>query len=91
MARPRKFKARMTRTLTLRVPDELFDWVIEQAELNDGDLSETTRSALLKAQILDRVMSAPDPHVELQALIDESERQAAREAYFDKFGEYPDE
>lgn len=61
------------------------------AELNDGDLSETTRSALLKAQILDRVLSARDPHAELQALIDESETQAVREAYFEKFGEYPDE
>ena len=81
----------MTRTLTLRVPDELFDWVIEQAELHDGDLSEATRSALLKAQILDRVLSARDPQAELQALIGESERQAAREAYYDEFGEYPAE
>jgi hypothetical protein len=82
----------MTRTLTLRVPDELYDWLIEEAvEGHEGDLSEATRSVLLKAQILDRILSALDPHAELGRVLDEAERERAREAYFDEVGEYPAE
>jgi hypothetical protein len=92
MARPRKFQNRMTRTLTLRVPDELYDWLIEQAvDGHDGDLSEATRSVLLKSQILDRIISARDPQAELQLVLEELEEQAGREAYFDEVGHYPEE
>jgi hypothetical protein len=82
----------MTRTLTLRVPDELYDWLIQQAvDGHDGDLSEATRSVLLKSQILDRILLAGDPQAELGRVLAEAEGQEAREAYFDEFGEYPPE
>ena len=82
----------MTRTLTLRVPDELYDWLIEQAvDGYDGDLSEATRNVLLKSQILDRILFAADPQAELALLLDEAEQEEAREAYFDEFGKYPPE
>lgn len=82
----------MTRTLTLRVPDELYDWLIEQAvDGYDGDLSEATRNILLKSQILDRILFAADPQAELARLLDEAEQEEQREAYFDEFGEYPPE
>jgi hypothetical protein len=91
MARPRKYTERMTRTLTLRVPDDLYDWVIEVAVDHEGDLSAATRHAITSAQILDGILSSADPHAALQELIDNSEREQAREAYFDEFGEYPPE
>jgi hypothetical protein len=81
----------MTRTLTLRVPDDLYDFVIEQATLNEGDLSEATRDALSAAQLFYRIAGAPDPHAVLQEILDNSEREKAREAYFDEHGEYPSE
>jgi hypothetical protein len=92
MGRPRKFENRMTRTLTLRVPDDLYDWLIDQAvDGHDGDLSEATRSALLKSQILDRILSSRDPKVELEQVLAESLEQEGLEAYFDEFGHYPGE
>jgi hypothetical protein len=91
MARPRKYKERMTRTLTLRVPDDLYDWVIELAVDHDGDISAATRYAIVSAQTLEAILRSRDPHTALQKLIDDSEREQAREAYFDEFGEYPPE
>src|SRR6185437_3650543 len=82
MGRPRKYSNRMTRTLTLRVPDDQYDWVIERAIDFDGDLSAATRDCILAAQTLFKITGARDPHAELQKLLDESEREASREAYF---------
>ena len=36
-------------------------------------------------------VGSPDPHGRLQEVLDESERQAAREAYFDELGYYPED
>lgn len=92
MGRPRKYEGRMTRTLTLRVPDELYDWLIQQAvDGHEGDLSEATRSVLIKSQILDRILSARDPQAELKLILEESEEQTGREAFFTEFGHYPEE
>ena len=82
----------MTRTLTLRVPDELYDWLVEQAiDGYDGDLSEATRRALLNGRILDRILYGGDPQAELQLLLREVAEQSAREAYFEEVGHYPEE
>lgn len=81
----------MTRTLTLRVPDELYDFVIERAILHDGDLSEATRDALDAAQMLYGIVESRDPHGALQEILDETKKQAARDAYFDEMGYYPGE
>jgi hypothetical protein len=91
MGRPRKYDERMTRTLTLRVPDDLYDFVIERADLHDGDLSEATRDSLIAARMLFGILGSADPHAALQQVLDDSEREMAREAYFDEFGEYPSE
>lgn len=91
MARPRKYEGRMTRTLTLRVPDDLYDFVVERAVVNDGDLSEATRDSLTAARMLFRILGSPDPHAALQEILDDSEREMTREAYFDEHGEYPSE
>ena len=92
MARPRKFENRMTRTLTLRVPDDLYDFLVQEAvDAHEGDLSAATRQALLNAQVYVRIFESRDPHAEVQAILDEEERQLAREAYYDHHGEWPAE
>jgi hypothetical protein len=91
MARPRKYEKRMSRSLGLRLPDDQYDWLMERTAEFEGDLSEATRDAIDAARILYGLFSATDPHAELQKLLDDSERQGIREAYFDEFGEYPDE
>ena len=37
------------------------------------------------------IVEAADPHARLQALLDESERKQASEAYFDTYGRYPED
>ena len=81
----------MSRSLGLRLPDDQYDWLMERTIEFDGDLSEATRDAIDAARILYGIFSASDPHAELQKLLDESEHQTAREAFFDEFGKYPDE
>ena len=81
----------MSRSLGLRLPDAQYDWLIERAIDFEGDLSEATRDAIDAARILYDIVGSPDPHAKLRALLDERERQQAREAYFDEFGEYPPE
>jgi hypothetical protein len=91
MGRPRKYSDRMSRSLGFRLPDEQYDWLVERTIDFDGDMSEAVRDAIDAARILYGIISAPDPHAKLQALLDESERQEAREAYFDVYGHYPGE
>ncbi len=89
MGRPRKYDSRMTRTLTLRVPDDQYDWVVERAIDFDGDLSATTRDCIAAAQLFYKIIGALEPHTELQSFLDVSERERERDAYFDEFGSYP--
>jgi hypothetical protein len=81
----------MTRMLTLRVPDEQYDWLMDRVLDFEGDLSAATRDAIDAARILYGITGSVDPHAKLQELLDESEREAAREAYFDEVGRYPEE
>jgi hypothetical protein len=79
----------MTRTLTLRVPDELYEWLIDRVDGFDGDLSATTRDAIDGGRLLYEVIHASDPHAKLQAVLDAAKEEQAREAYRDAFGEEP--
>ncbi len=90
MGRPRN-PNRMTRMLTLRVPDEQYDWLMDRVPDYEGDLSAATRDAIDSARVFERIMNSVDPHRALQELLDESLRQEGREAYFDEFGKYPEE
>jgi hypothetical protein len=73
-------------------PRSCRDWLVEEAiGGHDGDLSAATRSVLLKSQIIDRIVSSPDPHAKLQVALEESEPETAREAYFDDFGRHPED
>jgi hypothetical protein len=91
MGRPRKYEERMSRSIGLRLPDSQYDWLVERTIDFDGDMSEATRDAIDAARLLYEIITSPDPHARLQRLLDESEREQAREAYFDEFGHYPED
>jgi len=81
----------MSRSLGLRLPDAQYEWLIERTIEFDGDLSEATRDAIDAARTLYDIVGSRDPHGKLQELLDNSRREADREAFFDEFGHYPDE
>jgi hypothetical protein len=81
----------MTRSVGLRLPDAQYDWLIERAIDFEGDLSEATRDAIDAARLFYDLITARDPHAKLQYLLDERDKEAARDAYYDEFGEYPPE
>ncbi len=86
-----KYEQRMSRSIGLRLPDAQYDWLIERTIEYDGDMSEATRDAIDAARLLYEILSSPDPHGRLQAVLDESKRAEAREAFFDEHGRYPEE
>lgn len=79
----------MSRSLGVRLPDAQYDWLVERAIDNGGDMSEAVRDAIDAARILYDIVGARDPHGKLQALIAASEEEAGREAFFDEHGYYP--
>ena len=79
MGRPRKEFHRLTRTLTVRVEDEQYDWLVERALDEYGDMSKAVRSALDSARLMERLLLAEEPVAEFRSLIERSEEQAARE------------
>ena len=79
MGRPRK-PDRLTRTLTARVSDEQYDWLIEQAiDYHGGDLSKAVRDAIDEAMVFRRVLNTADPLGELAAIIERGRQERARE------------
>ena len=54
-------------------------------------MSEATRDAIDAARLLYEIITSPDPHARLQGLLDETEREQAREAFFNEFGHYPED
>ena len=81
----------MSRSIGVRLPDAQYDWLVERTVDFDGDMSEATRDAIDAARLLYEIVDSPDPQARLQVLLDESEREKAREAYFDEFGHYPED
>jgi hypothetical protein len=61
MGRPRKQFHRLSRTLTVRVEDEQYDWLVERAMDEHGDMSKAVRSALDAARVMETLLNAPDP------------------------------
>ncbi|MFO7572725.1 MAG: hypothetical protein R6W48_09035 [Gaiellaceae bacterium] len=79
MGRPRKEFHRLTRTLTVRVEDDQYDWLVERATDEWGDMSKAVRSALESARVMEQLLAADDPEAEFRALLERSEEEAARE------------
>jgi hypothetical protein len=80
VGRPRKsLEDRLTRTITARLQDEQYDWLVERAIDNEGDLSKGLREAIDLARLLERVLAAGDPVAELKEVLRRSEEETARE------------
>ena len=92
MGRPRKDpKDRLTRTITARVSDDQYDWLIEGLDEDEREFSVTVRNAIDSARDFERIRRSKDPHAELQRLLDAYEENEAREAYYDTYGHYPED
>jgi hypothetical protein len=84
MGRPRKLD-RLTRTITARVPDDQYDWLVEDAvNFRDGDLSRALRYAIATAMTFERVLGSRDPLAELTAIIRRGEEEDARQVAEDE-------
>jgi hypothetical protein len=85
----------MSRSLGLRLPDGQYDWLVERTIDFEGDMSEAVRDAIDAAKLLYEIIGSPDPHARLQRVLDDSEREAAqdayREAYYEEHDKYPPE
>lgn len=81
MGRPRKLpQDRLTRTITARVADDQYDWLVEDAiQFHGGDLSKALREAIRTAMSFERVLSNRDPHAALDDLIERGRAAEARE------------
>jgi uncharacterized protein (DUF1778 family) len=73
MGRPRKEFDRLTRTITARVQDEQYDWLVQRAAEDQGDLSKALRDAIDSARVMDRLLHAKDPEGELKAMLEREE------------------
>jgi hypothetical protein len=92
MGRPRKApEDRLSRGITARLSDDQYEWLIERIDENAPGLSESLRDAIDLAQVFERILLSADPVKALRKLLAESERDAAREAHKDEWGEYPPE
>jgi hypothetical protein len=90
MGRPRKDpKDRLTRTITARVSDDQFDWLVDR--MDEGEFSASLRETIDLARTFEGILSHRDPVAALRKMLKESEAEAAREAYFDERGHYPGE
>jgi hypothetical protein len=79
VGRPRKPFDRLTRTITARVQDEQYDWLVERAIEEEGDLSKALRDAIESARVMERLLLAQDPVGDFKAMLERSEEEAARD------------
>ncbi len=92
MGRPRKApEDRLSRAITARLSDDQYEWLIERIDASTPGLSESLRDAVELAQVFERILLSPDPVKALRKVLAEREQEAAREAYYDEWGEYPPE
>jgi hypothetical protein len=90
MGRPRKHpRDRLTRTITARVSDEQFDWLIER--MDDGEFSASLRNTIDLARVFEVILQDRDPAERFKQFLEDSEKAEARQAYFDEFGKYPED
>jgi hypothetical protein len=69
----------MSRVITARLEDEQYDWLIERARDEEGDLSKALRDAIDQARIFLDLLNRSDPPAELREMIRRGEEDEARE------------
>jgi hypothetical protein len=78
MGRPRN-PNRMSRMIQARVTDEQYDWLIERAIDEEGDMSAAIRGAVDMARIFADILQTRDPAKTLREFIKRGEEEQARE------------
>jgi hypothetical protein len=85
MGRPRKEFHRLTRTVTARVLDEQYDWLVEQAiAAEHGDLSKSIRDAIDSARVMETLLSDPEPLERFREMLERSESEAEYDEVHDE-------
>ena len=64
-----------------RVTDEQYDWLVERAIDEDGDMSEAIRGTIDMARVFVRIFDSIDPINEVRELLQRREEERAREEY----------
>jgi hypothetical protein len=83
MGRPRKLD-RLTRTITARVSDEQYDWLVADAvNYRNGDLSKALRYAIEAARTFESVLGSDDPVAEMQGIVRRREEQDMQDSIED--------
>jgi hypothetical protein len=78
MGRPRD-PNRMSRMVQARVTDEQYDWLIERAVDEEGDMSKALRDTFDSARIFHDLLAKADPPKALREFLKRSEQEQARE------------
>jgi hypothetical protein len=69
----------MSRMVQARVTDEQYDWLIERAVDEEGDMSKALRDTVDSARIFHDLLATADPPKALREFLKRSEREQARE------------
>jgi hypothetical protein len=69
----------MSRMIQARVMDEQYDWLVERAIDEHGDMSEAIRGTIDMARIFGDLLNSPNPPQALQEFLDYSAAEQARE------------
>jgi hypothetical protein len=78
MGRPRN-PNRMSRMIQARVTDPQYDWLVERAIDERGDMSEAIRDTIDMARVFVDLLHAPDPPEALREFLRRSEADQVRE------------
>jgi arginine deiminase len=82
MARPRKEFNRLSRTITARLLDDQYDWLVDKAiDGEHGDLSKALREAVEQARIMEKLLQSADPLEAFRAMLERSEQAALAEEF----------
>jgi hypothetical protein len=69
----------MSRMTQARVTDEQYDWLVERAADEQGDMSRAIRDSIDLARMFSGVLNTRDPEQAFRALLEQSEQERARE------------
>jgi hypothetical protein len=68
----------MSRMVQARVTDEQYDWLVERATDEEGDMSKVLRDAVDMARIFSDMLLKADPPAALREMLERGEQDQAR-------------
>ena len=69
----------MSRMIQARVTDPQYDWLVERAIDNEGDMSAAIRDTIDKGRIFDDLLHSPDPPKAFRDFLRHSREEQLRE------------